>query len=133
MSLVEFLRARIAEEQAAARLCEQHLPGEWESIDRGYIAYVTAGPPIFRRVMEVTQEHLPAEWLGEVTDHIATWSPERVLADCAVRLAIIETVDPWTCKPDPAPGAPGCHFDTVLGHLARPYVHHRDFDPEWLL
>ena len=119
-TLADFLLARIAEDEAAAR----EIPaGTWE---------------------DATQ----ASWRY---DHVFRWSPERVLADCAAKRAIVEmhalmdggdpdsfpyesedgrTVWPGCviCDGDSTPRRLGC--DTVR-HLAAPYADHPDYDPTW--
>jgi len=65
-----------------------------------------------------------------VAEHIARWDPERVLAECAAKRAILEghhPIDPCDAH-DTGFGTIPC--DTVLS-LAQPYADRPGFDPAW--
>lgn len=120
--LVRFLRDRIKEDAA---LAQDTYPFRW--IDDGYDC------------RDITAADAP---------HIARWSPARVLADCEIRLDLVDMHDgdhecpsaddncgwwqpglpvppfgdePWTIAPD-------C---PTMRLLALPYADHPDFDESW--
>ena len=103
MELAEFLLARIAEDEDAAKGVHR---GTWTS-----------------RVAL-----LP----GDLYGHIVRQHPQRVLAECEAKRLLVrwhDTVDyAGGCAAcgEPAP----CHH---LRYLALPYASHLDFDPDWSL
>lgn len=102
LTLVEFLRARILEEQAAARAAS---PGGWQYGDVESVAggmLYDESRTIASLIYEQTDDHdgsivrhlLPAE-ADANGRHIALHDPDSVLADCAARLKIIELHESW--------------------------------------
>jgi hypothetical protein len=117
--LVEYLRARIAEDEAAARAADW---GESWAEHRWQFASSND-----RRAM--------IDFNERIRDHIARWDPARVLAECAAKLAIIDRHDRLT-------GAGGVYRDGVpcqmcwparceLHLFAQPYAGRDDFNPAW--
>lgn len=112
--LVEFLRARLDEDEALAR---EAPPGPWligNAVDPTQPCSVHTFPGV-RFVAD------GLNWL--VAEHIARQNPARVLAEVAVKRRMID--DTW--------GGPG-HQDMWDHHmrlLALPYRTHPDYRSEW--
>lgn len=143
MTLVEFLEARIAEEEAGA-----HAAGgqDW------YLVLVP--PPAMRRTPD-EETHWsvdsPASLVSyEVTSrgkagHIADWSPARVLADCKAKRAVMDCIfayeykidGEWACCHSAGEIRAGeCEATPVdeieaLRALALPYADHPDYQKKW--
>lgn len=146
MTLLEFLRGRLAEEQAHAEVASR---GPWKHEDNLGDRSVVAedGSP----VAAFTYAY-PEGPIGlETTDaaHIARWNPARVLAEVDAKRRILELHTP-TEVPEHAPAdCPTCarwEFDVAMGDdsaspvhypcptlrvLALPYSHHPDYREEW--
>lgn len=147
VTLTEFLLARIAEDEAAARAAS---PSPWsypgiESVAGGTLYDAT------RRIVDVVYEH-PADHDGTIIRHllepeadangahIARHDPARVLAECEAKRRII---DEHTCHcPNPTcrdcGACPGDHHAdptpapcATLRILALPYADHPDYDNAW--
>jgi hypothetical protein len=133
--LAEFLLARIAEDEAAARAATK---GEWTAVGtqfpdeesdaaemiRGYVDVFPDGPGITGEEMAG-----PDAW------HVARWDPARVLAECDAKRRIVEFWSQAFSKPT---DFPGIQFDRVrsaaqwtLQVLALPYADHPGFREEW--
>jgi hypothetical protein len=148
MTLVEFLLARLAEDEAAALAAT---PGPWELRDLGDETFNSddrAGwwwvwrkdVPHYAGVMEV--DHADPEMpigVAAITDHdrgapersdaehIARWNPARVLAEVAAKRAIlteIERILPVCIDPMTPAGM-------VALAMAQPYADRPGFDPAW--
>jgi hypothetical protein len=140
VTLTEFLLARIAEDEAVARVCARVYPSPWEMSDRGYMAYVKADEPDFREVARLEQEHVErgsVAWLGEALDHIARHDPARVLAECEAKRRIVRALTareaPDFESDDPRDvGATFAFRESCLA-LAAPYADHPDYDRAWRL
>lgn len=111
--LVEFLLARIGEDEESAR---QAGSGEWESWSH------RAGGVDLRDLVENRKRF--AEVPSDRDEHIARHSPARVLAECVAKRRIVEHVEP-----DPLTLSPG--DDYVLRLLAQVYADHPDYREEW--
>lgn len=91
--LVEFLLARIGDDQERARECAKVYPPPWDMYDRGHSAKVQADGPHFRVVVDLDQDQVAVgevEWLGDPIEHVARWNPARVLAECEAKRRIVE-------------------------------------------
>lgn len=119
--LIEFLRARIAEDEAVARgAFGDDLGGGWRARDdSGYLDDLDGA--------QITDGLQPDE-----AQHIAHWDPARVLAECEAKKRLLEqfrlrgdsvraTVRPTT----------GGVWDDLLRLLALPYAEHEDYREEW--
>jgi len=115
--LAEWLLARIAEDEAAARAC----------VGVNELAGYLGGKPIPRWVRDGWQIRSDDErrivrvghtWAREA-DHIARWDPARVLAECEAKRRLI------------ALGEKDSYWDDVLRLLALPYADHPDYRDEW--
>ncbi|MCX5522182.1 DUF6221 family protein [Streptomyces bobili] len=143
--LVEFLRARLDEDettaeaarrQVAERACPPPQVDEWET-GAGQWRVV---PWLYSGRAEADF----AQW-GRIEiatlakDHIARHDPARVLADVAAKRRILDDVLPtmqadevsiageWGVGPDPVREA----SDDLLSLLALPYAEHPDYREEW--
>ena len=105
--LVEFLLARIHEDEADARLAVKGFPtGEWTHDGGVYAGHETNDV---------------ADWFyNDTAYHVARWDPARVLAECDAKRRIIEHCGEWVW--------PDCR---VLHLLALPYADHPDYRAEW--
>jgi len=127
MTLVDFLLARIAEDEEAARSAARDNEPVWDS-------YGTDGPT---GLLELGVNEGGPEAAAE---HFERWLPARVLAECEAKRRI---VDEHTCQcPDPNCGDCGAcsgdhHADPTpapcptLRLLAAVYVDHPDYDEAW--
>lgn len=150
--LVEFLLARIAEDEAAARAAS---PGGWTyggvaSVDGGMLYDETR--TIANLVYEQPDAHdgtIVRHLLVPEADangqHITRHDPSRVLAECEAKRRIVEmhradgapVVDLlgmeyefcWTCS-DSGPDAQAWPCDTIKA-LAAVYADHPDYRDEW--
>jgi hypothetical protein len=126
-TLIEFLRARLDEDEAAARAAS---PGRWVaagtcigSEDHGTMARMAVPSGMYRkRVADA--------------EHIARWDPARVLADCAAKRALLaqharteHEGHAWCghCYGEPAWPC------TDLRIMAQPYADRPGFDPAWMV
>lgn len=119
--LTEFLLARIAEDEAAARSATG---GAWthEGAPNGFAPMVIANGGVVAETYD--KPHLSD------AAHIARHDPARVLAECEAKRRIMETyslsaeergiaVDAWILLRD------------AIAHLALPYDTHPDYDEAW--
>ena len=115
MTLAEFLLARIAEDEAAARVVmrpdERHPWG-----DR------TLSPVPVERIPNEVRGYLGSSW-GE---HFARHDPARVLAECEAKRRVVAWVKQWPWRAEPPSSVDG-----LLPLLALPYADHPDYDESW--
>jgi hypothetical protein len=116
--LVTFLRARLDEDEAAARLAT---PGPWHCGDGGWIV------PVARADIYASQQNAA---------HIARHGPARVLADVAAKRALIADLEDLEemIHSDRGIGRFTFSGDTTgLRYLAAVYAGHPDYDEGWKL
>lgn len=148
MDLAQFLLARIAEDEAAARAASIG-SAEWrlDDLDESVLWW----PPERAEVIEKERQHgypLSDHWRGttiesageQIAPHIARWDPARVLAECEAKRGIIAAHphrfregdgnlvgDEWHCQT--------CmnefRWCPTLRLLTLPYADHPDFREEW--
>ncbi|MFL1380021.1 MULTISPECIES: DUF6221 family protein [unclassified Nocardiopsis] len=112
MTIVDFLNARLDEDQAAARAAA---PGPWKGENTK--VFDNAGDPVADTGSPTTAEH--------ITRH----DPARVLREVALRRRIVREVDEYTrFSRDRLAGEMSRQ---VLGALAGTYADHPDFNPDW--
>lgn len=112
MTIVDFLNARLDEEQAAARAAA---PGPWKREDTK--VFDAAGNPVAE-----TGDPTAAE-------HITRHDPARVLHEVALRRRLVREVDEYTrFSRDRLAGEMARQ---ILGALAGAYTDHPDFAPDW--
>lgn len=124
MTLVEFLLARITEDEAVAT--ESFYDGQrWYSEEEAVSD--------FGRYEADDDRVIDADRKSDAR-HIARWEPARVLAECAAKRAIIEIhrFDEGGSDPCDAhdPDFRSVDCDTLL-LLAAPYASHEHFEPVW--
>lgn len=123
MTLVEFLLARIAEDEADARKAE---PGPWI----GWRGWFEEGqgkrpdrPDGHAVLARDGRSWVVHEWGSDEgsVPHIARWDSARVLAECEAKRRIVQECEPFGLLGDP----------DVLMYLALPYADHPDYDEAW--
>lgn len=138
--LAEFLMQRIAEDEADARDAS-HRDAEWTAVDPS-----PAGWGADERDAELLGGGKPLgrfdpEYGGMlVAEHVARWSPARVLAECAAKRRIVELHRGqkalWDDDENPLEvvECPECGVlfpCPTLRLLALPYADHPDYREEW--
>jgi hypothetical protein len=90
--LAGWLLEQIAEDEQRAKAMAAEYPTPWDLADRGWMARVVADGPHFHEVIRVEQHQVSdaADWLGGVIQHVETWNPDRVLAECDAKRRIVE-------------------------------------------
>jgi hypothetical protein len=120
VTLVEFLLARLAEDEAAA---QRAVPGPWELQGEPRETLVFSAP---------TGVSVAVGWLRDL-DHVARHDPARVLAEVAAKRLILEYAPPkahGTFDDGWRRGQMAFHAHT-LRLLALPYAGHPDYREEW--
>ena len=122
MTLIEFLLARIAEDEAVAHdaMCDGN--GKWASWNRSW-------DDMGWRDLAADGERLTA-LPTSIDEHVCRHDPARVLAECEVKRRIVERHRPT--------GGIGCECSEVwpcanLLDLALIYADHPDYLPEWAI
>lgn len=141
-SIVEFIEARLAEREAAAKACAEAYPSPWEVSDRGHSATVRADEPNFHTIAALDQYQVGTDrWLGEYLEHIAFHDPAYVLADIQAKRRILErhggrhlcedgmAGERWD---DDAEDFVGWPCDDARD-LAAPFAAHEAYNPRWKL
>ena len=135
-SLLDFVLARLTEEETHAIRCGEVFPSPWDVTDRGYEALVKADAPGYYTVATLTQEQFPrGHWLGERLEHVAAFDPARTARDIAFKRDLVEReikqvdfpVVDW-CGSCRGP-VEEC---TLLRRMAAVWCDHRDFEERWL-
>ena len=123
--LVEFLRARLDEDEAAARRCAEVYPEPWEVSDRGYMANVRSGAPEFRLVTSLGELGTPG-WVSDHLVHIARHDPARVLREVEAKRELVDyEPEDWD-----SPDVHAWHH-MALCAFAAAYADHPDYQQEW--
>ncbi|MFE2832133.1 DUF6221 family protein [Streptomyces mirabilis] len=134
MELVDFLRARLDEDEAAARAVPADLGHSWS--DPG--PWVMAGSGGGGREAEVAKaaDALEMPLAEAVAHHIARHDPARVLAEVEAKRRIVDLTAGMlsAAKGDSEVDHYGglSAAEDTLRLLARPFRDHPDFDPSWL-
>lgn len=120
MTLVDFLRARLDEDEAVAKAAVREEYRHWEGSgpDRYDEGRVYANGEVI-----VWDEGTPS---GECALHIARHDPARVLADVQAKREIISWVTLYVRNLPP-----GVRADGIIRRLAVVYADHPDYQPEW--
>jgi uncharacterized protein DUF6221 len=137
-AIVEFLLARIAEDEAVARVGDAaSYPAPWSTEQVDLDTYGVAS--------RVVCDGGSGDVVGDPIDddlaaHIARWDPARVLAECATKRRLITEHRPIDgmcghCSQDEEQPAPVGWWvptpcETLLA-LAAIYADHPDYDPAW--
>lgn len=148
MTITEFLLARIAEDEAAAKAAS---PGGWQFSGIASVAGGTLYDET-RRIVDVVYER-PDDHDGSIVRHllsseadanglhIARHDPARVLAECEAKRRIMERHNAQPFFDDPESfycatcneGIGGFHPCPTLRALAAVYADHPDYDQAWSL
>ncbi len=127
-TLTDFLLARIAEDEAAAKAAAHGRSGRWASWNRSWDT---------ERNRDLVDEGVGERMAClpmDLDEHIARHDPARVLAECEAKRRIVEQcrwIDQhpdWYSDPDLSGEFTTC--EVVLSALALPYSDHPDYpDP----
>ncbi len=124
MTLVDFLLARIAEDEAIAR-CALHLdavrPCVWQTEHHNSQYHAE---PNRCHIAEDSSGHywsVAHEVFIPNAEHMARHDPARVLLECEAKRRIVQECEPFGRLGDP----------DVLMYLALPYADHPDYDDAW--
>ena len=137
MNIVEFLNARLDEDEQAARaIDDKQLDSGWST------SYNPAGLANTPPGWYITP-HIGLAYEEEGARHIARYDPARVLREIAIKRAIIAKLEAndagygggtgpvdWSELPDARAGANYALRD-ALRVLCAVYSAHFDFNPEW--
>jgi hypothetical protein len=130
--LVAFLRARLDEDEAAAKAAEENSFAPWAIVNPGEVVY-------FEDRGDEGKPYIVAECDGvEEAEHIARHDPARVLREVEAKRRIVDRYeDAVTRQDDPAHSRIAAfhevaeYDDWVLPLLALPYSDHPDYREEW--
>ena len=134
MDLVEFLRARIDEDEQVAGGA---LGGPWiagfeqERLVDTVIYGQSTWPGHLGQVCNVDYSH---EKRGSA-EHIARWDPARVLAEVAAKRALLDAHGVLGHLPCDAHDGATCETEhcAIVLMLALPYADHSDYQQDWSL
>ncbi|MEU1787145.1 DUF6221 family protein [Streptomyces sparsogenes] len=140
--LVQFLQARLAEDEESARRACEYAEAEWK-LDEEFGETVLWWPPEPHIAEKEREKGLPVvsdQWRGQTIDsriapHVARHDPARVLAEVEAKRRILEhhaklhqyAEEQRQQEYALAAGA----GDVVLKLLALPYVDHPRYREEW--
>jgi hypothetical protein len=147
--LVEYLRARIAEDEAAAWAATEGTWHRWDDLD-GQGGFITIGdangviPDGYVSTPDDAECNPVAKvYCEEDADHLVRWGPARVLAECAAKRRVVERYETHDRALNRAlppvgdeayRGAAGYRHGEallILLALAQPYAARPDFNPAW--
>ncbi|MFJ9387723.1 DUF6221 family protein [Nocardioides sp. NPDC101246] len=152
MTITEFLLARIAEDEAAARAAA-HDGERWRTLKEDYrLAVAIDNGMKWGGETVAYDEGRPSE---EQSAHIARHDPARVLAECEAKRRIVERCRPMYAvafreserllaeafdqerfqitASSSSPIWPFAAAERILLDLAQSFADHPDFDPAWRL
>jgi hypothetical protein len=115
VTLVEFLRARLDEDEQVASMAAGPIGHRWQPNPAGGLSG-RDGP---MRVHLEDRQCLP---------HIARHDPARVLAEVAAKRAIVKEFEVAQSE---YPSAYAGGLETAVRFLATVYADHPDYDPAW--
>ena len=132
--LIEFLRARLDEDERVARAAVERGMSVWEAHEQGRVAMVSLpdGDAL------IYDEGSPND---DQARHIARWDPARVLAEVQAKRRIVDEVAPemetieWVRDQEFAASSDPTEYQSrkLLGLLATSYADHPDYDPAWMV
>lgn len=139
--LVEFLRARLEEDEAIARKACEYAEASWK-LDEELGETVLWWPPEPRVAEMERQKGLPVvsdQWRGQtigsrIAPHVARHDPARVLREVTAKRAIVDDLANeihWGARSSLDYQDAVDAFKRMLKRLALPYVDHRDYRKEW--
>lgn len=123
MTITEFLLARIAEDEVAARAAG----GAYavRSNDGGMHVASVAGEVLFG--LDLADTALADKSTLSLVEHVVAWLPGRVLAECEAKRALVLEL---ARMEDEEIGWDGIEHK-VMRSLALPYADHPDYREEW--
>ena len=139
MDIVEFLRARLDEDEREAKKCAEMFPSPWEIADRGWRVRIYAAE------VPETGDHAEEGWmrspcvievepdrlhdheggLMDRVEHIRRHEPARVLREVEAKRRIVDSARMEV-------GISAAE-DWLLPLLASAYAEHPDYDPAWVV
>ncbi len=140
MGIVEFLRARIDEDEAIARAASEIDPGPWSLPDGRYVSPWPGHDEIEAELFNanrgrvISYNGFDVELSERTALHITRHDPARVLGEVKAKRAVIELYLLYEDAqyPDGAGGyVSACEKEPKLKALAGVYSDHPDFDPAW--
>lgn len=136
--LASWLLEQIAEDERRAKAMATEYPTPWDVADRGWMARVVADGPHFHEVIRVEQHQVSeTAWLTDVIQHVETWNPDRVLAECDAKRKLVEFwSQAYTNPKDVAFTGPvwdrvRANAQWTLRKLALPYADRPGYQEEW--
>jgi hypothetical protein len=140
--LIAFLRARLDEDEAAAKKASSEHPaqeahdGRWQDVGDRQVRYGNGAGETLRSVDTTGASGLWYEQIsvrgdpdGHVAGHIARHDPARVLREVAAKRAIVTYED--------RNGLPGINawgiWRDMLKYLATAYSDHPDYQASWVM
>lgn len=124
MTIVEFLEARITEDEDAARMA-----GDLEaSVMRDPLALVISDRGAGERSAIGPNNALEVRWLHHASKHM----PGRILAECEAKRRIVH-ISKYAADrvPPKNDGYAEARARETLRLLAMPYADHPDYNPDW--
>ena len=123
MTIIEFLLARIAEEEASAREAMGSGSGQWASWNRSWDTSPT-------RDLAADGARIAALPVS-IDEHVCRHDPTRILAECEAKRRIIDECT-GGLKYDVSCGEGHWgNFENILDILGLPYADHPDYRKEW--
>jgi hypothetical protein len=128
MDIIDFLEARISEDEAVAQAAS---PAPWEWFRKAG----TPGPALYaadeHAVLDAYADHRPGYLACKAEDrvYIAQFNPGRILAECAAKRQMLANVPLVT----DIPGEVGGTSEYVLMCMASPYRDHPDYQQGWAI
>lgn len=117
MTIVEFLTARLAEDEADAMASPGDQRWEADPVNESFAQVVSSDGGVTNGVLQTSD-----------AVHVARWDPARVLAEVAAKRRVIEMTPVVYGLNDPTAEA---HHMLVLAHLASVYADHEDYFVGW--
>jgi Family of unknown function (DUF6221) len=131
--LIAFLWARLAEDEQAARLALDYLAPEGEPapIEEAWIREVLADTPTDDAVW--ASAVIVPEPIAPIGEHIARWSPKRVLSEVECTRRIIDRCQRWLAQRPYGTQAMNLASaaNIILCDLAARWRHHPDWQHTW--
>lgn len=143
MELVDFLRARLDEDEAVARRACEYAEASWK-LDEEFgetVLWWAPEPHIAEMERQKGLTVVSDQWRGQTIDqriapHVARHDPARVLAEVEAKRAIVDLMAGVlaAAKGDSEVDHYGglSAAEETLTLFARPFRDHPDFDPAWL-
>lgn len=128
MDIIDFLEARISEDEAVARAAS---PAPWEWFRKAG----TPSPALYgadeQAVLDAYADHRPGYLACKAEDrvYIAQFNPGRILAECAAKRRMLANVPLVTDIPSEVDGT----SEYVLMCMASPYRDHPDYQQGWAI